>query len=147
MINFLHQVAKPFVLLVEIELAIRRIITNCLSNDDLKECLSKCLDQLYTTENMPTCVEEMTFNDYVQVIGDGRSWIYFEQFFGDSRGHRKRTRNTLQKICELRNVVFHFRGVLKEDEFTFLNSKRDWLLKKASIFEDEQPRELVSEDE
>ena len=48
----------------------------------------------------------MTFNDYVQIIGDGRSWDHFQKFMG---GNRVRTRAKLEQLRDLRNVVFHFK--------------------------------------
>ena len=85
-----------------------------MTHGELQTCISNCLGQFYTPESMPTLVEEMTFNDYVQIIGDGRNWTHFEPFFGNNQ--RKRTRTMLQQIGDLRNDVFHFRRQLEEED-------------------------------
>jgi len=138
-VNFLHQIAKPFVIIGEIELSIRRIIENCVNDTELTECIRNSLSRKYETEELPTSVEEMTFNDYVQVIGDGRNWGYFEGFFGGKKGSmRKPTIRILEKIGGLRNDVFHFKRKLDEEDDRFLNLKRDWLQRKARIYEGER---------
>ena len=137
-VNFLHQVAKPFVLIAEIELSIRRIISNCVNDEELHICAQNSLSDKYSPEEMPARVEDMTFNDYVQVIGDGRNWTHFDQFFGNARGQRRRTRNMLQQVGELRNDVFHFRRSLEDGDLRFIQNKRDLLQQKAIIFEGAQ---------
>lgn len=137
---FLYKVAKPFVAVAEIELSIRRMITSCVDRETLQDCFQNSLSQLYSPDNLPTCVTEMTFNDYVQVICDGRNWVHFEPFFGNSRGMRRHTRNYLIRIGELRNDIFHFRRLIGEDDIRFLNTKRDWFQNKARIYESKRRR-------
>jgi predicted transcriptional regulator len=139
-IDFLYRVAKPFVVIAEIELSIRRMITNCVDDGELQLCIHNSLSQLYSPDKLPTSVTEMNFNDYVQIIGDGRNWEHFEPFFGNARGMRKRTRNYLNRIGELRNDIFHFRRSMEDEDLRFLNNKRDLLQNKARIFEGEQRR-------
>lgn len=138
-VRFLYKVAKPFVVIAEIELSIRSMITNCVNNEELHTCIQNSLAQLYPSDKLPAKLTEMTFNDYFQVICNGHNWVHFEPFFGGSGGSmRKRTRNYLKKIGELRNDVFHFKRTLEEGEIQFLNNKRDLLQNKARIFEGEQ---------
>jgi CBS domain-containing protein len=139
-VDFLYQVAKPFVVIAEIELSIRRMITNCVDDGELQVCIQNSLSQLYSPDKLPTSVTEMYFNDYVQIIGDGRNWKHFEPFFGNAPGMRKRTRNYLKRIGELRNDIFHFRRSMEDEDLRFLNNKRDLLQNKARIFEGEQRR-------
>lgn len=138
--SFLRQVARPFVLLAEIELTLRRIIDSCIPQDKFSQCVSDSLTSIYGERTLPKAVAQMTFNDYVQLIGNGRNWPYFEAFFGMGDGTRKRTRNTLSKVGELRNVVFHFKQSLEDDDMRILENKRNWLKDKAHRFEGEQRR-------
>ena len=48
----------------------------------------------------------MTFNDYVQIIGDGRNWNYFQPIF---HGDRVRTRASLEEARDLVGV-FRVKG-------------------------------------
>jgi hypothetical protein len=74
----------------------------------------------------------MTFNDYVQMIGDGRSWDHFQKFMG---GNRVRTRAKLEQLRDLRNVVFHFKRGITVEEYETLAAGREWMLLKARATE------------
>ena len=74
----------------------------------------------------------MTFNDYVQIIGDGRSWDHFQTFMG---GNRVRTRAKLEQLRDLRNVVFHFKRKITVEEYETLAAGREWMLLKARAAE------------
>jgi CBS domain-containing protein len=140
-VDFLYRFAKPFVVIAEIELAIRRVILNCVSKTEFHVCIQNSLAQYYAPDKLPTSVTEMTSADYYQVIGDGRNWKHFEPFFGGRGGSmRKHTRSNLEKISELRNDVFHFRRAIDEADISFLNNMRSWLHRRARIFESDQER-------
>jgi len=143
-IDFLRQISEPFVFIGEIELTIRRAINECIDDVGLQECIDRSLGH-YQSEDRPSCVEEMVFHDYKQVICDTRNWSHFEQFFGNAKGQRRRTQTMLKKIAELRNDVFHFRRQLEDEELIYLGSKRDLLEQKAAIFEDEQSQAVEVE--
>jgi hypothetical protein len=74
----------------------------------------------------------MTFNDYIQIVGDGRHWSHFETFFG---GNRARTRAKLEQLRDLRNVIFHFRRDITVEEHQDLVAHRDWMLRNARAAE------------
>lgn len=74
----------------------------------------------------------MTFNDYVQIIGDGRNWEHFRAVMG---GSRNRTRAKLEQLRDLRNVVFHFKRELTVEEYETLAAGREWMLLKARAAE------------
>ena len=89
------------------------------------------LASTYEPNPAPSELEEMTFHDYLQIIGDGRNWPHFEGIFG---GTRQRTRARLEQMNKLRNSVFHFRKVTSE-EYERLADHRDWMLMKARAAE------------
>jgi len=107
-LNYLRDIANPFVLLVEIELALRRIIRACVSEAELQVCVQNCLASKYLPDEMPADLYQMTFNDYVQIIGDGRNWPQFEIVFGKGEWQRKTTAERLKEMRELRNDVFQY---------------------------------------
>lgn len=137
MFHHLYQVAGPFVLLAEIELALRQLIRACVDEKELQECAELTLRQAYGDEPLPSALEEMSFNDYIQIIGDGRTWPRFRKAFGEAAGdwQRKRTRVKLERIRDLRNDVFHFRRRLDPTDRADLVDWRTWLLQKARIYE------------
>ncbi|MCX5812541.1 MAG: CBS domain-containing protein [Proteobacteria bacterium] len=130
-LRYLYRVASPFVLIAEIELALRALIRLAVSEDKLAECAKTSLSKCYVPERLPTNLEDMTFHDYVQIIGDGRYWQFFEAIF---RGTRERTRVKLEIINDLRNTVFHLREIKVED-YENLVMQREWMLTRAMAAE------------
>lgn len=130
-LRYLYGVASPFVLIAEIELALRALIQMAVDSETLAKCSSECLKDKYQ-DQPPTRLEDMTFNDYVQIIGDGRNWDHFKPFMG---GNRVRTRARLEQIRDLRNVIFHFKHRITTEEYETLAAGRDWMLLKARAAE------------
>ena len=127
--RYLNLYASILILLGEIELTIRKIIRVCVEDDEeLRNYAVKTLMDVYgTEENIPTTIEHMTFNDYVQIIGDGQCYKSFERIFGASKLHRKQARVNLEGIRDLRNDAFHFKRTLEAQDVDKLLACRDWL--------------------
>lgn len=134
-VSYLRDIANPFVLLAEIELSLRRIVGECLSEDELRTCAERCLTGKYTHDDMPAQLSEMTFNDYIQIVGDGRNWPHFEVAFGTGDWLRKRTAKRLKEVRDLRNDVFHFKRKLLAEDIDTLKMHRGWLQMKTRAFE------------
>lgn len=130
-LRYLYNVASPFVLIAEIELSLRGLIRLAVDRDELVACAKTCLKH-YAEGKLPTDLEHMTFNDYVQIIGDGRNWDHFQPIF---KGDRVRTRTKLERAGELRNDVFHFRREITVEDYEELSALRDWMLLKATAVE------------
>lgn len=143
-LSYLRDIANPFVLLAEIELSLRRIVGACVNDEGLRTCAQQCLTGKYSPDEMPTKLSEMTFNDYVQIIGDGRNWPHFEAVFGAGAGdwQRKRTAERLKEVRDLRNDVFHFKRRLLPDDIQTLTEHRAWLQMKIRAFEAKKPEEI-----
>jgi CBS domain-containing protein len=125
-LRYLHAIANGFVLIEEIELALRALIRMALGEGDLfATCIQNALANKYT-EQLPTVLEEMTFDDYAALVRDGRNWRHFEPVFG---GTRERVRGKLEPIRDLRNDVFHFKRELHPEDRKRLTACRDWLLR------------------
>ncbi len=130
-LRYLYSVASPFVLIGEIELSLRGLIRLAVDREELITCAKTCLKH-YPEGKLPTDLEHMTFNDYVQIIGDGRNWDHFQPIF---KGDRVRTRTKLERAGELRNDVFHFRREITIEDYEELSELRDWMLIKATAVE------------
>ena len=142
-LTYLRQIASPFVLLAEIELSLRRIIDASIDEDQFKQCAMNSLAKKYGEEEMPGSVSEMTFNDYVQIVGDGRNWPLFETAFGKGEWLRKQTVARLKEVRDLRNDAFHFRRQLEEEDNKTLVKHRDWLEMKSRSFEGRRQEKVV----
>ena len=131
-LRYLYGVASPYVLLVELELSIRGLMRWCQNEEQLAAYAKKSLSSIYTPEKLPSRLEEMTFNDYVQIIGDGRNWPQFEKAFGSTR---ERTRGKLESIRDLRNDIFHLKREVTVQDHEELANYRDWLLRRIRMTE------------
>jgi hypothetical protein len=72
---------------VRIEIGQQRLVSRV--SDELRKFPGEYQDK------MPTQLHDMTFGDYVQIVGDGRCWFHFETLFG---GNRARTRAKLEQL-------------------------------------------------
>jgi len=138
-LDYLYHVASPFVLLSEIELALRVLINSALDDDQLIEAAKRCLKSVYGSENaVPTSVKQMTFDNYQSLISFGENWIHFEVVFG---GTRPRTQAKLKQISAIRNDVFHFKREIGMSDHEVLVTHRNWLLSKVKQAEPHDPPE------
>jgi len=128
-LKYFYQVASPYVMLFEIELAIRELIRESVSDDELKECVGNSLRRQYENSglSLPSCLEEMTLHDYAILLSFKNTWEKFRAAFG---GNRNLIYAKLKPLPELRNVVFHFKREITVEEYDLMREVRDWLLKR-----------------
>lgn len=139
-LHYLRNLASPFVVLAEIELSLRRIIRACVSHGELQACIQNSLVSKYNSNEIPSELAQLTLNDYVQIIGDGRNWSHFEVVFGKGEWQRKTTAERLKEIRELRNDVFHFKRQLTSSDYERLATHREWLQMKTRSFEGQKTK-------
>ncbi len=133
-LRYFYEVASPYVLLREIELAIRELIRASVSVDVLMKCAEFSLKQHYqqTNREMPCALEQMSLHDYVMLLRFQGTWSQFAKAFGtnqDIAGAK------LAPLSGLRNDIFHFRRDLTVEEYELLRSSRDWLLRRIRVME------------
>ena len=126
-LNYLNKITSPFILIGEIERAIRIILSVSIPKAELLELVKITLAKSYEPEDIPTSLKEMSFNDYKQIICYGDAWHFFEKVFGPNRHHRNRTRTKLEEIRDIRNIVFHFKMEITQDELQKLQDYRIWI--------------------
>ncbi len=128
-LNYFYRVARPFVLLQEIELALRSLIDACVSDAQLQECVERALGKKYESDNrvLPSRLDEMTFEEYRTIISARGNWKHFDGVLGRSR---ELVASKLERIREIRNHVFHFRGQISVIDHQTLVATRNWLFDK-----------------
>jgi predicted transcriptional regulator len=132
-LRYLYQVASPFVMVSEIELALRALIRNALSAEQITKAARRCLASAYDSrERVPVHLEDMTFDNYQAMISHGENWSDFERVFG---GTRTRTSGKLKEIGAIRNALFHFKRELAVADHQTLANHRNWLLTKIKQVE------------
>jgi predicted transcriptional regulator len=126
-LRYLYSVANGFVLIEEIEVTLRALIREAVPDPEtFSACVAMSLSSKYKDDKLPQCVEEMTFEEYIGLLRDGRNWQHFHPVFGSTRD---RVRGKLEPIRDLRNDVFHFRRELSAEDHQQLSVCRDWLLR------------------
>jgi CBS domain-containing protein len=132
-LRYLYQVASPFVMVLEIELALRALIGLALSPEKIVAAARRCLSSAYGGEDkVPTSLQDMTFDNYQSLISHGENWKDFELVFG---GNRTRTSGKLKEIGGIRNDLFHFKREITMQDHQTLAGHRNWLLNKIKEVE------------
>ena len=146
-LNYLHEIARPFVVLAEIEISLRRLIHACVDEETLEECVHASLAKHYEGRSLPSHLEDMTFNDYAQIICHGRNWSHFAPVFSTTEYQRNDAHQRLTLVRDLRNVVFHFKRPLTATEREQLVEQREWLERKTRGYEGQKRSAAVSRKE
>jgi CBS domain-containing protein len=135
-LRYLYGVTSPFVLIGEIELAVRALMTWSATISELEECFKRSLSSIYKEGKLPSMVDSLTFTDYASVIGNGDNWErHFKDTFGSTRAN---VRAKLTGIARIRNDLFHFRRQITVAEFEQLTHVRDWLLGRSQMTQPKQ---------
>ncbi len=136
-LQYFYNVASPYVLVREIELAIRELIRASVNAEELKESIDISLHQHYgkSSAPFPSCLEDMTLNDYVMLLRYKGNWEKFKPAFG---GTTNTVYAKLEPLPSLRNNVFHFKRDLTAEEYDILRDCRDWLLTRIRRLEASQ---------
>jgi predicted transcriptional regulator len=125
----LYELTSTYLLLQEIELALRKVIHLSLAMDEFLKCVERSLSSLYEgrKDQLPKTVEDLAFGEYVSLFGHGENWAQFQPLLGSTRDV---VCSRLRPINQLRNDVLHFKRTLAPDERDELVELRDWLFMK-----------------
>lgn len=127
-LRYLYRVASPFVMVSEIDLALRALIRIALTQAQLVEAAKRSLASAYGgEEKVPTSLKEMTFDNYQSLVSHGETWKDLEAVFG---GTRTRTSAKLKEVGAIRNDLFHFKREITMQDHETLAGHRNWLLNK-----------------
>ncbi len=132
-LTYLAQVTTPFVLLAEIEQALRKIISACIPASELPACIRTALTEKYGSEGLPDALTDFTVDDTILLIQHSKNWPRFAAIFGSTPQQRSRVGQRLREIRDLRNAVFHFRRKATPEDEGALHRHRDWLQIKTQL--------------
>jgi hypothetical protein len=138
-LRYFHRITSAFLVLQEIELAIRALLGYVYSDERLTEVLRRiALARQQERRRSLTRIEDLSFGDYVQLIGNEETWSQLQDVFGTSR---ELVLAKLRPINELRNDAFHFRRELVKDDYDRLTSTRGWLRLRLrlAVLRDQEP--------
>lgn len=126
-LRYLHQFAEPFVMASEIEYSVRTLMRLGMNGDDLADCARLSLASVYEGRKVPTVLEDMSFDNYRQVIVHGLGWGKLGPMFG---GTKAGVSGKLAQIRDIRNDLFHFKREITDADRETLSDHRAWLLSK-----------------
>ncbi len=128
---FLWEASRPFILLQDIELAVRHLMRRaCTDPQELEQSIAAALPNDGGKEG-PTRLEELTFGELLSVLTQGEQFgRVFRRTFG---GQRPLILSLLEPVREVRNKVFHFRDEVTVEELEAVVRARLWLQRKVAM--------------
>jgi CBS domain-containing protein len=135
LIHYLYKLTHPFVLIQEIELVLRRLVTAAVSKEDVGKYIRRAVSSNYKDreDQIPAQLKELSCAELVQTVIHSANYTeVFSKLLGSNRDS---TRGYLGRISGIRNDVFHFRRPITEDDVQILDNARTWLLRKARAIE------------
>src|SRR5262249_626043 len=124
LIDYLYAVAHPFVLIQEIELALRALVRSVIPMDAIPESIERAVRSFYKErpDAMPTELNHLTLRELVLVVVTKDN--YQERFTSVLGRNRDSASSNLSRLHDLRNEVFHFRRPLTDNDITYLKDAR-----------------------
>lgn len=137
-LQYLHGVAEPFILVAEIEHLIRTIMDACMTAEELEECAVRTLHErrefYENADAVPRKLTEMSMGEYVAIIEDGDAWgEHLGAAFSSSGNSLQQTltKTRIDEARKLRNDVFHLKRLLTDDEIRDLRDTRSRLRERS----------------
>ena len=133
LVKRLWQIAGPYILAQEIELALRQIIHKTLPpTPEYEEIILRPFRNQDDKEHLKK-VEDMDLSELTSVITTNVNWPYFSQVFGNKALFTAR----IKLITQLRNKIMHHTGELSGTEYDQLSNFRNQLLDKLNTLSQE----------
>jgi len=129
-VGYLYRVASPFVLISEIELALRGLVRAVLDEETIKSCLSRAHGGAGGVP--PSTLEDTTFDQLINAVCNGDNWA---EHFATLGGNRALFRSKLVRVRDVRNDLFHFRRGASMEDHQYLSEVRDWILARVKRIE------------
>jgi predicted transcriptional regulator len=122
-VRYFEKITRPFILILEAEIALRQLIRNRLSEIEIEQIAQRCFKD---RASVPQTLEEMSFDNYRHLITHTElAWPKFEP----TLGNRSLFITRMKTLADLRNIVFHFKQAeLSMKQHQQLSTFRSWLL-------------------
>jgi CBS domain-containing protein len=127
--NFLWNATRPFVLLQDVELAVRDLMRSCGSEAEILEAIAAAVPA--DPGQSSGRLEDLTLGQLMGVLLHERSYgVLFRHAFGQ---RKDLVHTTLEPVRLIRNKVFHFRDDVSTEELEELVATVIWLRRKILI--------------
>lgn len=128
-LRYLLGIANVYVLLQEIELALRELLRHASGSSEMAAWMQECLRRSGEAD-APMSFEDMSFGDYALILQSKTHWAHLQPAFGSLRSAAL---TRVRRANEIRNVAFHFRRAVSTEDHETLADTRDWLLNRMRI--------------
>jgi CBS domain-containing protein len=131
LIEYLYGLTRPFVLIQEIELVLRRLVSATTSEVDLARYIRRAVSSNYRDreDQIPMALGDLTCAELIQTVVHSAN---FKEIFHRVLGNNRESAwGYLGRISGIRNDIFHFRRLINNDDMQVLIDARTWLLRKA----------------
>jgi CBS domain-containing protein len=118
----LSEAAEPFLVIAEIERAIREVIADRLTAGERRQAFQELFAR--RRGGAPSALDDLSMGDYGQIIGAERLWPRFQSVFGSL----EMTLTRLDQVRLVRNRLFHFSGIIEPHELRELARQRWWFV-------------------
>jgi hypothetical protein len=127
--TFLWSISEPFILLQDIELAMRSLMVRaCVDATELRQCIARVV-KVTEQRSCPERLEDLTYNELYSVLEHGENLgRVFSRTFGK---HKELFAPFLVPVGEIRNKTFHFRDEVSIEDMQSLAKAKGWLVLKA----------------
>jgi hypothetical protein len=138
-LRHLYLIARPFVLVSQLERMIRQLISACVTDDALITAARRAMagKKYEDQDDVPTRLTEMTMDDYVWLVRYSKNWTdHFARAFSASGSafQRDRVEEHLKEIRDLRNQIVHLRSSPTETDLRALKRHGRWLRNRIDMF-------------
>lgn len=132
----LTEIAGPFILAQEIELALRQFIRLAVPKDELEEYIERALYRDRPSEEAPSPgdydLEELTFEEIERIVTNGDNF----RVIGPHLGERIVVRSRLLNIRSIRNDIMHHKSLKTSIEhYDDLVDTRNFLLERIRLMQ------------
>lgn len=123
--HFFRGVSEGLMYVEDIEMRLREIINRvCVTESQMTAALYKALGPDRRDPTKPSkSFDELTFNDYIQLITSKETWPLFEA----TVVHNSLFREYMRKVRDIRNQLAHFRDDLTTLQKRILIESREWI--------------------
>lgn len=126
MTAYFRDISEGLVLVEDVEVMLRQLIDQALpQEEERQQAMQNALRNYFRNgaEELP-CLEQLTFNDYIKLIGNNKNWSHFEHMLQS----KELFRIYMEQVRDIRNQLAHFRGRLDPVQRDALLRAREWLV-------------------
>ena len=131
-LKFFYGLASPYVIMAEIEVAIRALIKASVDDTALADCIARVNGYASIRKKIGYSLGAMTFGEYLLLIFEPTKWRHFPMRFGANRAYAL---ERFKWLRQMRNALFHFSSPMSDADYERLRNERSALRVRGELHE------------